>query len=275
MALSGPCVQRGQEPRYRQLGLDPKTRSRAEKLLSDRLEGGNHLTRGDLGKILRGSRIEPSGQRLPHLLMHCELESVICSGSLKGKEHTYALFDERVSTGHNFDRDQAVVELVRRYLTSHGPATLKDMSWWSGLTMTDLKAGIEALGSRLSNERVKDSTLWWIGEPRPNPRTGTVVQLLQAYDELVVGYTESRYLGDPLGAKVRSAFVDRSLPSGTVMNGPRVAGHWRRSVTDKAVTVEVLLYESFSESGSVALEKAVGRLGDFLGRRTDLRVAVM
>jgi hypothetical protein len=207
--------------------------------------------------------------------MHCELESVICSGSLRGKDHTYALFDERVPAGRHLNRDQAVTELVRRYLTSHGPATLKDMSWWSGLKTTDLRAGVEALGSRLSNERVKDSNLWWIGEPRPSLRRGAVVQLLQAYDEYVVGYTESRYLGDPRGARVRAAFADRSLPSGTVMSGPRVAGHWRRSTTDKAVRVEVLLYEPLSKSGGLALERAVGRLGDFLGRRTQLWATVI
>jgi hypothetical protein len=275
MALSGPRVQKSVEARYRQLGLDIKTRSWAEKLISDRLRGGNHLTRRDLGEVLRKSRIEPDGQRLPHLLMHCELEGVITSGPVQGKDQTYSLFDERVPKGAQFDRDRAVVELIRRYLASHGPATLKDMSWWSGLTISDLRAGLEGVGAGVSNGEVGGSKLWGIGETNGTRRRRLTVQMLQTYDEFVVGYTESRYLGDPRAADVRKAFTDRSLPNGTVMLGPRIAGLWRRSLTAKRVEVEVLLYEPLLAAGAVALEKAVKELGRYLGRQSDLSTGVI
>jgi hypothetical protein len=274
MALTGPRVQKAVEPRYGQLGLDTKTRSLAEKVISTVLRGGNHLTRKDLSEALRRSRLDPDGQRLPHLLMHCELESVICSGRV-GKNTTYALFDERVPTGRSLDRDRAVVELVRRYLTSHGPATLKDMAWWSGLKVTDLKAGLEAVSGETRNRQIEGITLWWIGEPRTSRTRTTVVQLLQAYDEFVVGYTESRYLGDPRAARVRAAFTERGRPNGTIMLGSHVAGHWRRSTTTETVDVQVQLYEPLRGAAERALERAVQELGTFLGRRADVTTGVL
>jgi DNA glycosylase AlkZ-like len=275
MALSGPRLQRGLEPRYRQLELDVKTRSRAEKLISKQLQGGNHLVRRDLGEVLRKSHIEPNGQRLAHLLMHCELEAVVCSGRVRGKAHTYALFDERVPRGRTFNRDQAVVELVQRYLMSHGPATLKDMSWWSGLTTTDLRSGLEALSTQVRNESVEGLTLWSMGEERPANQPTPVVQLLQAYDEFVVGYTESRYLGDPRAARVRSAFIDRNLRNSTVMLDDRVAGHWRRSTTPSKVEVDVELYAALKGAARMALGRTVDELSRFIGRRVQLSTSVL
>ena len=80
---------------------------------------------------------------MPYLLMHCELVGLIGSGGRKGKQHTYALLTNGCPPRAPVDRDDALIELVRRYLGSHGPATVKDMSWWSGLTMTDIRHGID------------------------------------------------------------------------------------------------------------------------------------
>lgn len=273
MALSGPRVQKGMEGRYHQLGLDAKTRARAERAISDHLSGGRHLTRKELVDVLRSARIDDDGQRLPHLLMHCELESVICSGRVRGKDQTYALFDERVPQISRFDRDSAVAQLVRRYLKSHGPATVKDMAWWSGLTMTDLRTGLAAAGA--TSEEREGVTLWSIdAPPRGGPRRARV-QLLQNYDEFVVGYTESRYVGDPKAETMKARFHARDLPGATVLLGSRAVGHWRRAMKGRVLEVEVLLYERLRGPDSVALEEAAQELGRFLGRETRLHVGIL
>jgi DNA glycosylase AlkZ-like len=277
MALSGPRIQKAIEPRYQQLDLDIKTRSRAEGLISKVLEGGTHATRRELGEMLRKSHIDPAGQRLPHLLMHCELVAVTCSGRMRGKDQTYALFDERVPKGRSFDRDQAIIQLVERYLASHGPATVKDMSWWSGLTMTDLRRALEALGDQVVREDVDGLTLWSRMDEflLPTRRKTPVVELLQAYDELVVGYTESRYLGDPRAAQVRAAYREPGRPNGAVMLDSQVAGQWRQSTGPKKVEVEVLLFESLSERAGAALERALNELGRFFGKEVHLSSRVL
>jgi hypothetical protein len=183
------------------------------------------------------------------------------------------LFDERVPQIARFDRDSAVTQLVRRYLKSHGPATVKDMAWWSGLTTTDLRAGLAEAGAE--SEEHDGLTLWSLGvAPRGGPRRARV-QLLQNYDELIVGYTQSRYLGDPRAETMKARFNARDLPGATVMLGSRAVGHWRRPTKGKVVEVELSLYEKLRGPDATALEEAVEEFGRFIGRETRLQVQVL
>jgi hypothetical protein len=55
--------------------------------------------------------------------------------------HTYMAFDARVPTCPAFDREAALARLARTYFASHGPASLKDFAWWSGLRVADAPDG--------------------------------------------------------------------------------------------------------------------------------------
>lgn len=265
LALSGPRVQQGNAGRYRELGLDERTRTRAQKVIVSALEGGNRLTRKELGAVLDDAGIDRTGQRMPYILSHCELEAVIGSGGLAGKQQTFALLDDRVPAAGPFDRDDALVELVRRYLTSHGPATVKDMSWWSGLTMTDLRKALDLLGSsEVRSDTVDGLELWSVASDDAAPPPVRGAHLLQTYDELVVGYIESRFYGEQGAEKARAAWGDRTYPSGLFLLNGRVGGHWRRRFERDAIAVEVHLYEP-KRGGTRAVEKAAADLGRFHG----------
>ena len=253
LALTGPRLQRSNASRYRQLGLDARTRARCESRISTAIEEQGHLTRDQIGGVLDAARIDRAGQRLPHILMHCELEGAICSGGRAGKHHTYALVDERVPRTPRFDRDNALTELVRRYLASHGPATIKDLQWWASLTAADIRHGLEALGSQVKSETIEGTTLWSVKGAGRLPAAGGA-HLLQTYDELIVGYTESRFFGDPVGTKARTAWRDRRLPTGTVLLDGRVAGHWKRTIDKHHVEVEILTYRKPAPDDFDALE---------------------
>ena len=272
MAISGPRVQQGNAGRYRNLGLDAAARARAEKAIVRALEGEGRLTRNQLGEVLDRAKIDREGQRMPHFLMHCELELVICSAGLDGKQQTYGLVDERVPAERPRDPDDALRELVRRYLASHGPATVKDMSWWSGLTMSSLKAAIRELGDDVRSEEIDGRTYHAVADAdgRPPPVRGA--RLLQVYDELVVGYTESRFVGDPAGPIAREAWLGRDLPSGVFLVNDRVGGHWRRTMDAKKVDVEVSFYEDPPTSARTAVKREADRLGRFFERQLALEI---
>jgi hypothetical protein len=264
LALSGPRVQRGNARRYAELGLDARTLARGEKLIVSALSGGVRLTRKELGEALDRRKYDRDGQRMAYLLMHCELEAVIGSGGLSGKQQTYALLDGRIPARPRLDRDEALGALVLRYLQSHGPASEKDLSWWSGLTMRDLRWALDALGSEVRSEDHEGITLWSLAADGEAPPGG--VELLQTYDELVVGYTESRFLGDPALARARAAWGDRTFPSGLLLFDGRVAGHWRRSVEGPRLRVEAHLYEPRRRGLPARVEAAAQELGSFFGR---------
>lgn len=267
LALSGPRVQQGNAGRLGQLGLDARTLARAEEVVASALEGGNRLTRDELAAEFDRRKLDREGQRMPYLLMHCELEGLIGSGGRKGKQQTYALLDGRVPPSRSrFDGDEAVIELVRRYLASHGPATVKDMSWWSGLTMTDLRAALGSLGDEVASDEVDGLTFWSASTERSRrPTAARGAHLLQTYDELVVGYTESRFHGDTSGDLARQAWSDRTFPTGVLLLDGRVGGHWRRTVEAKRVSVSIHTYGEVDAADARTLEAAASRLGRFVG----------
>jgi winged helix DNA-binding protein len=267
LALSGPRVHQANTGPLRRVGLDARTLARSEKVVASALDGGNRLTRDELAEVFDRRKLDRAGQRMPYLLMHCELIGLIGSGGRRGKQQTYALLDDRIPAGgRRFDRDEAVVELVRRYLASHGPATVKDLSWWSGLTMTDLRAALGSLGDEVASDEIDGLTFWSsVSERSRRPSAARGVHLLQTYDELVVGYTESRFHSDTSGDLARQAWSDRTYPTGLYLLDGRIGGHWRRTIEPKRVRASFHTYGAVSGDGAMTLESAAARLGRFLG----------
>lgn len=145
---------------YRRLELEASTSGRAHELLAAALEGGRHLTRPEVAAVPARGGIVASGSRLGYLLMHAELSSLVCSGPLRDRQHTYVLVDERVPPAPERSRDDALAALVLRYVTSHGPATARDLRWWASLTAVDVRTGLALVGDRLDSEIVDDVTSW-------------------------------------------------------------------------------------------------------------------
>ena len=136
---------------YRTSGLDNSLFKKTDAIMAKILQGNKQLTRPEIASILKQSNIgvELNNLRLTFIILHAEVEGVVCSGALKGKQHTYAFLDERVPQKRKLTRDEALAELTERYFLSHGPATIKDYSWWSGLSTIGAKSGIEMLKSKL------------------------------------------------------------------------------------------------------------------------------
>jgi len=150
--LTAPRVNALSAYYFRQLGLDDAVFAKTNALFSKVLKGGGQLTRTELNAMLQRSGIAASGQRLGYILMRAELDAIICSGARRGKQQTYALFDERVRRAKRMRRDDALAELTRRYFVSRGPATLKDYVVWSSLTGAEGRIGLEMVRSRLEHD---------------------------------------------------------------------------------------------------------------------------
>ena len=75
------------------------------------------------------------------MMMRAELDAIVCSGAMRGKQHTYALLDERAPHARACSRaTRRWPSWLARYFTSHGPALPQDFAWWSGLTVADANA---------------------------------------------------------------------------------------------------------------------------------------
>lgn len=126
---------------YRKAGLTPRILARAGKVLANRMDGGKQCTRKELYKILNKAGIKTgmqgTEQRGLHVIGHWAREGLICIAARRARQHTFALLDEWLPPGRDLSGDAALAEIAKRYFSSHGPATLKDFAWWSGLTLAE------------------------------------------------------------------------------------------------------------------------------------------
>jgi hypothetical protein len=82
-------------------------------------------------------------------------------GPREGRQQTFVLFDEWVSESKRLERDEALAEIARCYFTGHGPATLQDFTWWTGLAAAEAKAGLEMVKADLVQEEIDGKHYWF------------------------------------------------------------------------------------------------------------------
>ena len=222
-ALTGPHVQRAMRTYRRQLELDTPLLTRATNVIERALGDRQYLTRQELAARLRRARIELTGIRLAHAVLQAELEAVICSGPHRGRLPTYALASERAPAPRDLSGEEALAELTRRFFRSHGPATVRDFVWWSGLATSAARRGLEII--RAKPHDLDGCTYYQIG-PRRSPRLRTAVHLLPIYDEYLVAYRDRVLV--PHGPAKIAATPGHSVTfqHALVIDG-RVAGTWR------------------------------------------------
>ena len=166
----------------------------------------------------------------------------------------------------SFDRDRALAEAVRRFFTSHGPATVKDFTWWSYLTVTDARRGLNLVGDDLAPEEIGGRNYWSAaGDASAAPRSASPrAHLLQVYDEYVIAYRESRDVLNVDGLAGRLPGGQRMLLHAVILDG-QVIGHWRRKLTKSSVIVETRMARPLRGAEPTAVEAAVARHGAFMG----------
>lgn len=261
LRLTAPHVLALNAYQYRELELDVAVFERSHALFAKALSGGIQLTRAELGGVLKQGGIVAATRRLAYIMMHAELSGLVCSGAPRGKQHTYALLEERVPPAPAMSRDEALAELTRRFFAGHAPATLQHYVWWSGLSVASAKAGVAMLGADLPGTVLDGNTWYGVRTPPPKPLPGAV-HLLPEYDEALVG---SAALAVPDLPRARRRGAWRDDWSRPVLVGGRRAGTWRRTVTARAVVLETNLFASLDRAQLKALDAAAQRYGRFLG----------
>lgn len=270
LALTGTRVHAANAPYYRKSELDAVTLKRSRKVLEKALCDGRQLTRDELREVLQGAGIPTEGEfRINYLMMHAELEGVVCSGARRGKQFTYALLEERVPPAKTWEREAALAELVRRYFTTRGPATLHDFAWWSGLTLADARQGVALLASELAREEMDGKTYYFPPSSPPAKASSPTAHLLPNYDEYFIGL------------KDRSAIMQRlrDRPPGElqgwlgvhiiVVEG-QVVGGWKRTLKRSEIVMELGLLTPLTAAERRAVVDAAQRYGRVHGQAVSL-----
>jgi len=239
LALMASRVVAGSAGRYRSLGLDERTLERGGEALAIALAG-------------RGL----------HIIAHHAQKGLVCFASHAGKQPTFVLLDEWVPPATMLDRDEALAELAKRYFTSHGPASLQDFAWWSGLPLRDVRAGAELAALHIDRMRI-NGVEYFIGASTPvQTRDSHSLHLLPPFDEYTVAYRDR-------SAAVAAEHKELASSGGVfrpiiVVDG-QVVGTWKAIVKNATLEVIPTWFSPDGRLADAAARVPAKRYADVLG----------
>jgi hypothetical protein len=271
LALTAPRINAANATQYRRLELDDTLFPQINAVLAEALQGGKQLTRTELMSVLQGAGIATHDLlRFTYIIMHAELDGIICSGARRGKQFTYALLNERAPQARTLDRDEAQAELALRYFKSHGPATLQDFVWWSGLTVTDARAGLEMVTSQLMSDSIDGQKYWFSSSTSSANDLSQTMYLLPNYDEYTVGYTDRSAIFNASDEE-KFDFRGNVLNPTIVLNG-LVVGTWQRTIKKDSVLLTARIFTNLNEAQTRSLTASAEQYAAFLDRPVSIDV---
>ena len=265
LELLTPRVIPGINRRLAQMGLDEKTVEASAKVVAKALQGGQQLERSALYRLMEAADIPTDNSRGLHILGRLAHDRLLCFGSRAGKQPTFALLDEWAPGAKSLPRDEALAKLAQRYFSGHGPATLQDFVWWSGLTVTDARAGLAAVESQLGCATVDGQDYYFAQDLQDKSSRLHEAFLLPPFDEFLVGYRDR-------GASLDKSHSQLVVPGGNGIFNPivvidgRVVGTWKRAFKKDSVAMTFSPFTSFGDEQQEAIAAAAERYGQFVGK---------
>jgi hypothetical protein len=237
---------------------------RAADAVRSSLAGARVMTRDEVYRLLAQSGVSELGQARYHALWYLCQTGVLCMGPPEGKSQTFVLLDEWVPNPKTLEHDEALGELALRYIRSHGPATDRDFSWWSSLTLTDARKGLAIVRDQVESREV-ESVEYLFSPELAEPSAAAGVRLLPGFDEYLLGYTDRRVAlateHEPLVFPGRNGMF-----LSTIVSDGAVVGTWKRSTTSAGVTVDLQPFSALSRRATSAARSAAREYARFLGK---------
>jgi hypothetical protein len=246
--------------RARGLGIDDALISRATDTAIGALTGTRGLVREDLYRHWNEAGVDTDAQRGYHLLWHLAQRGVVCLGPLDGgRQQRIVLLDEWITHPRALEDDEALAELAARYFRGHGPATVRDLARWAGLTQTVARAATELAAPTLGRtaidgtEHLHDPQIAELLAARRSAARG--VLLLPGFDELILGY-EDRSATVPASAAPRIAPGSNGMFLPTIVSDGQVVGTWRRSRRGSPAAIETTMLAGVPPALAGAIARA-------------------
>ncbi len=253
----------------RKLGIDDPTLHRCHTIIEKLLVGNNHLTREEIMNELAKSKIATDPLSASHIMMDAELEGIVCNGNMRGKQFTYALLDERVKKTKSFAKEEALAQLAKKYFTSHGPATLQDFAWWSGLSVGNSKKALESIKLEMESFVFEAGEYWFYGDAS-NVKRQKMVHLLPSFDEFLISY-KNRTASILLEHQPK-AFTRNGIFNPVILVDGKVEGSWKRTIKKETVLIELNPFIEFDEKLMQKIIKVSEVYENFLGKKSEIIV---
>ena len=249
--------------RWRALGLDDDTYGKARHSLHKAL-GDGPLTRAEIGERWSASGLDVSGQRLPHLISRAAIDGDVCDGPDRGRDRTWVRLEDWIDPVPGPQGAKALAELARRHLSGHGPAEARDLAAWSGLKVSDARAGWKLIEDELKELQTPWGARWMLsGAAQDGSARGAgAARLLGAFDAYLLGYRDRAEIAPAPHVKKVSGSANLRVPAAAAVGG-EVLGTWRMSKKGGSFEVEI---EPFGELDLSTFAAEVADISRFLGR---------
>ncbi|WP_224449886.1 winged helix DNA-binding domain-containing protein [Haloprofundus salilacus] len=281
-------VSRGPEPkRLEAMGLDEAAIDRAMEVIRDALREEGPLTREEIARVLResGVGVDSESQAPYHLVRRAALLGILCEVAPKEGQTAYDLLDEWVQFDDPPDRQDALVELARRYLRAFQPASMDDFAAWSGLYVRDVKLAWGLVADETTEVTVDgtqaamltDDLEAYESATKPTNSTDSRgaadaadrVRLVPGYDSYLLGYEkENRPIPREHESRV---WPGAGIIRPTLVVDGHVTGTWRLDRSRATTAAVVDPFEPFDPDLEVPLRDEVEDVGRFLDIEIELR----
>ena len=175
--------------------------------------------------------------------------------SWRDNQYGYALWDQWFPDhpAVQLDPEEARLELARWYLQGHGPGTIEDFSWWSGLKKANARKALEGVAQ-------PHDGFYDLNPPADLPEPSGL-RLLPIWDTaLVTQKTRRRMVAEDLYPYV---YDSSGNVTSTVMLDGEVIGVWDRGGDNERLEVKAAFFAGSGPRGLV--EEEAGRIGGALG----------
>lgn len=249
---------------HRREGLDGPVFDLARAVAERELSGGRSLAREALQERWEAAGIDTGGQRGYHLIWVLAFHGVLAPGPVDGRVQRFVLLDEWQPPRPVPERDEVLGRLFARYIGGHGPATVRDFAWWSGLTLGDARRAlavaadeVEAVGADAAGEARYASA----GLEAPARPSGA--HALAAFDEYFIGYGDRVPVCEP-------RHLDRVVPGRngvfqpTLVDRGRVVGLWKRAPKGDGVLLD--FFDAADAASAPRFARSLRAWARFAGR---------
>jgi len=201
---------------------------------------------------------------------------LLCFGPNQGQKVTFVRPDQWLGGWAEVDGTEALCEVLRRYLSTYGPATHREFAQWFGMQPSVALALIQQIANELEEVDIEGHRTWM---PRAEaavafPPVQETVRLLPHFDCYLIGCHPRDHL-------VPADWAKRGLMHGSIGNLPVVvvdgivAGLWQQRRTGRRLEIRVETFQLLNAHQHQELEAAAARVGEILEAQSILSLGTV
>ncbi|MBA7631590.1 hypothetical protein ES703_39122 [subsurface metagenome] len=212
----------------------------------------------------------------PIINLMCDQGLLIRGISRKGWKsnlHTYFSFKRYFPdiNLYKLKEKEAVKLLVKQYLSSFGPVTEDDITWWTGLGKTIIKQSLKEFGEKIliiNISNLKGNFILLKTDERNlkgiNLTIISTINFLPVQDPYIMGYKERERYINP--GDYDNVFDRSGNATATILLDGRVIGVW--DFTEKAESiVKIYLFKKVGKALLKRIYSEASRIGEFMANK--------